>query len=557
MTTTAKAPARPQSAPRRSPRGTLGTLTGTAALLRFALRRDRVRLGVWVLGLGLLTISTANSLHTLYATAADRASIANSSTSPALLAMTGPRHYLADYTWGSMLSHRMLGLLAVLAGVMSVLIVTRHTRAEEEGGRAELIRSAAVGRHAQLAAALGTAAVANLALALLLALGLPGLGVPGITPSGAALFAAATAGGGLLFAAVAAVTAQVSAHTRTASGLAMAVIGAAYAVRAAGDSAESGLAWASPIGWVQRTYPFAGGRWWPLLPLLALTAAVGAAAFLLSARRDVGAGLRAARPGPAAAGAALGTAPGLALGLALRLHRGLIGGFAAALLLLGTMYGSVLGQADSMLKDVGRIREALTRVGGHSLTDAYAAYTLLVVAVVGAVYAVLAAQRPRAEETAGRADPVLATGVSRAGWLGGHLVAALLGSTAVLLAAGAGFGLAGALSTGDAGRFPALVGAALAFAPAQWVTVGVAAVVYGWLPRAMPLAWIVPAYALVVGYLGPLLKLPSALNRLSPFGQVPRLPAAAMDWTPLAVLTLVAAALLALGLAGFGRRDID
>ncbi|WP_031076732.1 ABC transporter permease [Streptomyces sp. NRRL WC-3742] len=548
MTTTAKAPARPQAAP-RSPGG---TLTGTATLLRFALRRDRVRLGVWVLGLGLLTISTANSLHTLYATAADRASIANSSAGPALLAMTGPRHYLADYTWGSMLSHRMLGLLAVLAGVMSVLIVTRHTRAEEESGRAELVRSAAVGRHAQLAAALATAAVANLALALLLALGLPGLGVPGITGSGAALFAAASAGGGLLFAAVAAVAVQVSAHTRTASGLAMAVIGAAYAVRAAGDSAESGLAWASPIGWVQRTYPFAGGRWWPLLPLLALTAAVGAAAFLLSARRDVGAGLRAARPGPATAGAALGTS----LGLALRLHRGLIGGFATALLFLGAMYGSVLGQADSMLKDVGRIREALTRVGGHSLTDAYAAYTLLVVAVVGAVYAVLAAQRPRAEEEAGRADPVLATGVSRTGWLGGHLVAALLGSTAVLLAAGVGFGLAGALSTGDAGRFPALVGAALAFAPAQWVTVGVAAVVYGWLPRAMPLAWIVPAYALLVGYLGPLLKLPSALERLSPFGQVPRLPAAAMDWTPLAVLTLVAAALLALGLAGFGRRDV-
>ncbi|MFJ9696043.1 ABC transporter permease [Kitasatospora sp. NPDC101183] len=550
MTTTAKAPARPR-ADRRSPGGA-STLTGTAALLRFALRRDRVRLAVWVLGLGLLTVSTANSVHTLYASAADRASIASSSASPALLAMTGPRHYLADYTWGSMLSHRLLGMLAVLAGVMSVLIVTRHTRAEEESGRAELVRSSAVGRHAQLAAALATAAAANLALGLFLAVGLPGLGVPGITASGAALYGAATAGAGLLFAAAAGVTAQVSPHARTASGLAMAAIGAAYAVRAAGDSAESGLAWASPIGWVQRTYPFAGDRWWPLLPLLALTAAVGAAAFLLSSRRDVGAGLRAARPGPPVAAPALGTP----LGLALRLHRGLIGGFSAALLLLGAMYGSVLGQADSMLKGVDQIREALTRVGGRSLTDAYAAYTLLVVAVVGAVYAVLATQRPRAEETAGRADPVLATGVSRAGWLGGHLAAALLGSTAVLLAAGVGFGLAGALSTGDAGQFPRLVGAALAFAPAQWVTVGVAAVVYGWLPRAMPLAWIVPGYALVVGYLGPLLKLPSGLDRVSPFGQVPRLPAAAMDWTPLAVLTLVAAALLALGLAGFRRRDV-
>ena len=130
------------------------TLTGAAVLVRFALRRDRARLTAWVLGLALVTLATANSVRTVYPTAADRASIAHGSDNPALLAMTGPAHYLADYSWGAMLGHRLLGLLVVMAGLMSVLTVTRHTRAEEEGGRAELVRSAAVGRHAQLAAAL-------------------------------------------------------------------------------------------------------------------------------------------------------------------------------------------------------------------------------------------------------------------------------------------------------------------------------------------------------------------------------------------------------------------
>ncbi|MGW3040312.1 ABC transporter permease [Kitasatospora sp. NPDC001159] len=550
MTTTA-APTVHRAQPGRAAERT--TLAGAAALLRFALRRDRVRLPAWVLGLGLLTIASANSVHTVYPTAADRASIAHGSDNPALLAMTGPAHYLTDYTWGAMLGHRMLGLLAVLAGLMSALTVTRHTRAEEESDRAELVRSAAVGRHAQLAAALATAAVADLALGLLLTAGLPGLGIPGLTSGGALLYGVATAVGGLLFAAVAAVTVQVTAHTRTASGLALSVLGAAYALRAAGDAAENGLSWASPIGWLQRSYPFVDDRWWPLLPALVLTAAISAAGFLLSTRRDHGAGLRVTRPGPATGSPLLGTP----LGLALRLHRGLIGGFAVALLLLGAMYGSLLGDADSMLKDVDRIREALARLGGHALADSFAALTMLVVAVVGGIYAVLATLRPRAEESAGRAVPVLATGVSRSGWLGGHLAAALLGSTAVMLAAGVGFGLSGALSTGDAGVFLRLTGAALAFAPALWVTVGFAAAVYGWLPRAMPLAWVVPAYAFVIGYLGPLLKLPSGLDWLSPFGQVPRLPAAGMDWTPLAVLTLVAAALIALALAGFRRRDVE
>ncbi|MFJ4184678.1 ABC transporter permease [Kitasatospora sp. NPDC089509] len=550
MTTTTASTARP-AAPGRT--GGRAALAGTAALLRFALRRDRVRLAVWVYGLALLTLATANSVHTVYPTAADRASIARGSGSPAVLAMTGPAHYLADYTWGAMLGHRLLGLLVVLAGLMSVLTVTRHTRAEEESGRAELVRSAAVGRHAQLAAALGAAAVADLALGLLLTIGLPALRIPGLGAGGALLYGAATAVGGLLFGAVAAVTVQITAHTRTASGLAGAVLGAAYALRATGDAAGSGLSWVSPIGWLQRSYPFVDDRWWPLLPTLALAAGTATAGFALSTRRDFGAGLRAARPGPATGGPALGSP----LGLALRLHRGLLGGFAVALLLLGAMYGSLLGDADSMLKDVDQIKEALARLGGHTLADSFAALTMLVVAVVGGVYAVLATLRPQAEESAGRAAPVLATGVSRSGWLGGHLAAALLGSTAVMLAAGVGFGLAGALSTGDAGVFLRLTGAALAFAPALWVTVGFAAAVYGWLPRALPLAWLVPAYAFVLGYLGPLLKLPSGLDRLSPFGQVPRLPAAPMDWTPLAVLTLVAAALIALALAGFRRRDVD
>ncbi len=104
---------------------------------------------------------------------------------------------------------------------------------------------------------------------------------------------------------------------------------------------------------------------------------------------------------------------------------------------------------------------------------------------------------------------------------------------------------------------PRLVGAALAYAPALWVTVGVAAVLFGWFPRASAAAWIVPVYAFVVGYLGQILQFPGWMNNLSPFGHVPRLPAADLDWTPLLVLTLVAAGLVWLGLAGLRRRDLE
>ncbi|MFD0316374.1 ABC transporter permease [Streptomyces flavalbus] len=529
-------------------------LAGTGTLIRFALRRDRVRLPVWILALFLGTAMTAQNFKTLYPDAEDRANIADSMGSPAGLALSGPRHYLDDYTFGSMLGHQMIGFTAVLVGLMSVLVITRHTRAEEETNRAELLRSTVVGRHAHLAAALSVAVLANLALALLFALALPGLGIDGVDAAGSLLFGADHAAVGIVFAAVATVTVQFTAHTRGASGMAMAVIGVAYVLRAAGDSgSSSALSWLSPIGWAQRTYPYVDDNWAPLLLCVALAVGCAATGFVLSTRRDVGAGLRPEKLGSPVASDALATP----LGFALRLHRGMLVGFGVGLFLMGAMYGSILGDAEDMLKDVDQIQDALDRIGGATIAESFASMVMVVITVVAAVYVVMAALRPRSEETAGRAEPLLATGLSRTHWVGAHLAVAMGGGTLVLLLAGLGFGISGAASLGDAGMLWELVGAAVAYAPALWVTVGVAVVLFGWFPGASSVAWVVPVYAFVVGYLGQILQFPDWMNNLSPFGHVPQLPAEEMSWTPMLSLTLVAAGLVWLGLAGFRRRDLE
>ncbi|MGW7518763.1 ABC transporter permease [Streptomyces sp. NPDC054796] len=528
-------------------------LAGTGTLLRFGLRRDRVRTPVWILALFLGTLTSTSKFEQLYSGGADRATVARTMDSPAGLAMTGPRHYLDDYNFGSMLGHQMMGFTGVLVGLMSVLIVVRHTRAEEETGRAELVRSGVVGRHASLTSALALAVLANLGLALLLGVGLPGLGMDGVTTGGSLLYGAAHAAIGIFFAAVACVTAQITGHTRGASGMAMAVIGAAYVLRAAGDVGTDALSWLSPIGWAQRTYPYVDNSWWPLLLALGAAAVVTATAYVLSTRRDVGAGLRAQKQGASAASAAL-VRP---LGFALRLQRGTMAGFGAALLVLGAMYGSILGDVEDMLKDVDAMDKALAQAGGASFTDSFASIVMIVNAILAAVYVVMATLRPRAEESAGRAEPLLATGLSRTRWAGSHLVIAVVGGTAALLLAGLGFGLAGAASTGDGALVAKLAGAALAYAPALWVTAGLATLLFGWLPRATAAVWLVPVYAFVVGYLGQILQFPAWMNNLSPFGHIPQLPAHDLEWTPLLILTAVAAALFALGLAGFRRRDLE
>ncbi|WP_407560130.1 ABC transporter permease [Streptomyces sp. 184] len=541
--------------PDASPRAQEGanTLAGAGTLFRFALRRDRVRLPVWVLALFLGTFTSPGSFDSSYPTAKDRADVAETMNSPAGLAMTGPERYLDDYNVGSIMGHQLLGFFAVLVGIMSVLIVSRHTRTEEETNRAELVRSGVVGRHAYLASALAVAVVANVVLGLLIAGGLASAGIDGMDGKGSLLYGLAHTAIGIFFAAVAAITVQITPYARGASGLAMAVIGAAYALRAVGDVGNDWVSWLSPIGWIQRTYVFVDDRWWPLLLVLAAAVVSAAAGFVLSTRRDVGAGLKAARVGSPVGSESL-TTP---LGFALRLHRGLLVGFGAGALLLGVMYGSVLGDAEEMIEGIDELEEQLAEIGGANVAESFASVVMIVLAVVCSIYVVMAALRPRAEESAGRAEPLLATALSRDRWVLSHAAIGAAGGTVLLLLAGIGFGVSGAASTGDGGLFLKLVGASLAYAPSLWVTIGLAVALFGWAPRAVAVAWVVPVYGFVVGYLGEILKFPDALNDLSPFGHVPQLPAKDMSWTPLLALTAIAVGLVWLGLVGFRRRDLE
>ncbi|MEV4622465.1 phosphotransferase [Asanoa sp. NPDC049573] len=116
----------------------------------------------------------------------------------------------------------------------NMFLVGRHTRADEESGRAELVRSARVGRGATLAAALGLALLANLAVALLLIAVTAGTGLPA---AGSILFGVSVDTVGLTFAALTAVAAQVFENVRAAYGAVGLTIGAAFVLRAAGDAA--------------------------------------------------------------------------------------------------------------------------------------------------------------------------------------------------------------------------------------------------------------------------------------------------------------------------------
>lgn len=528
-----------------------GALAGTGVLLSAALRADRRRLVTWVAALGGLTVYAAVALPTVYPTAADRQARAAVIDTPAGTLLSGPGYGTADYSLGAMIANELALSVMVAAAVMSVLLVVRHTRAEEDDGRAELLLAGAVGRRAPLTTALLLTALADAAVAVVVTAGLVGAGL-------AAVDAAVLAGGialtTLVFGAVAAVTVQLASQSRAATGAALAVLGAAVLVRGVGDVLEPGgsaLSWLSPIAWAQQTRAFVDLRPEPLLLSVALTAALVAVAHRLAARRDLGAGLVAPRRGPASASPLLSGPSGLLT----RLQRGSVTGWAVGLLLLGATFGSLTDAVVDMLAGNPRLSAAFSTTGA-GLADSFTAATATYLGLCAAGFAVASVLRLRAEETSGRTELLLAGAVDRRRLLGSGLAVTAAAAALLLLAAGLGGGLAAAAVTGDPGVVGTEVGAALVQVPAVLVVAGVAAVLVAVAPRLSGLAWLLVCWALLAGMFGPLLRLPDWALRLSPFGWVPAVPAEDLAVPPLAGLVLLTAALAAVALAGFRRRDV-
>jgi len=526
----------------------MSALAGTAELVRLNLRRDRIVIAVCVVAFVAIALLTTSSIDNLYPTRADRVALgATIVDNPAISAVRGNPRELD--TLGGLVTFQIGVLFSVFVALISLLLVVRHTRGDEEAGRAELVLSAATGRYAPTTAALLVVAGADLLIAAGVTLGLVAYGLPVAGSLGLGVWFGAV---GLIFAAVAAVSAQLSPNARTASGIALAVLGASYGLRAGGDAGADALSWLSPIGWAQQTRPFADERWWPLLPLLTVTIALVALVYRLLARRDHGAGLLPERPGPPTAAPALGRP----LGLALRLQRGTLIAWSVGLGLLGVVYGAVADGVEDLVEDNDQLREIFARVGGVELVDSFYASSLLILALIGTGFTIQSTLRARGEESAGRAAVVLATATSRASFGGSHLAVALAGSALLLAAGGVGEGIGVLLGTGNPGELPRLVAASLAHLPAMWVLGGIAALVFGFAPRAVMLVWGAFALCFFLAMFGELLDVPGWLIDISPFSHIPDVPATSLTLPSLIVLTLIAAALIAAGLAAFRHRDL-
>lgn len=516
-------------------------MTGVLALTRLALRRSRLLLSVWVLALTAVCYASAAATATLYPSAAERVAAAHTiNVSPALVALYGP--ILDPHSLGELAMTKMTVTYAVFVMALAVVLVRRHLRAEEESGRAELLGGTAVGRDSLLAAAVLTGVIASALCGVLAAAADVAGGLPA---AGSLWFGASWLGIGLVGTGLAAVACQASASARTCGALAAGGVGVLFLARALGDTGPRWLSWLSPLGWSTRLQAWTDPRWLLLIADVVVAAGLVMLATLLRARRDLGSGLVAARPGPATAPPRLRDA----LALTLRVQATGLAVWSVAVATGGLLMAAVVPSVGSML-DSGVAREAVERLGGVGrLQDSLVAALVSVLAVVVTAYAVGVAGHAGAEERDGRTEQVLASATSRDTAYAAVVAVALGGATLLLAVLGLAFGI-------GLGDLASSLRAVAAQAPAVWLVSSLALLCLALSGRRAGVGWAVLGFVVLDGQLAALLHLPGWAAGLSPYSHVPMVPAEAWSWPPELVLTALTVAVLATARWRYGRRDI-
>lgn len=530
-----------------------GVFVNTGTISRFILRRDRLAMIIWLLAISSVTWMTAIAFKGLYHSEQERQAIAETMRNPAMSAMTGRGYGLDDYTIGAMMAHQMLLFTALAVAIMSILLVNRHTRSEEEEGRYELLRALPTGRLSSISATLLLNGCLNILIALVTGFGLYFMQIESIDFAGSMLYGAVLGATGIFFGSVTAVFAQLSESSRGTIGYSFTLLGISYLIRAVGDSGNETISWFSPLGWVLGAQVYVNNYWWPIALTLAIGLIIATLALYLNAIRDVGAGFIPTKAGRSEASRFLSSP----IGLAFRLQRTALYSWTVGMFVLGLSYGSVMGDLESFFADNEVLAEVLQPVEGFTLIEQFIPMLMSVIAMLSTIPVLMVLLKVRGEEKKGRLDHLLSNAVSRNRIVGGYIILAIVTSVVMLFMGVAGLWIAASAVVDDNFGFAMLVKAAFVYLPAIGVMIGIGVFLIGYFPKWTNLVWYYLIYSFFIVYMEGLLQFQDWFGKLSPFGHIPSVPVEEISVVTLSIVIMVGIVLGVMGMKQFRSRDIQ
>ncbi|MCF7924293.1 MAG: ABC-2 transporter permease [Candidatus Izimaplasma sp.] len=527
--------------------------SNTKKLTIFFLKRDRIKIPIWILSITALTLIVAGALPNLFSDLEDLQAIAIMMENPAMVSMFGPAYGVENYDYGAVMANMMIIMTAVIVGVMAIMIVASHTRGDEEEGRLEMIRSLPVGRAATLAATFISMFITFLALALINGFGLYILNIESMDFNGSMLYGFGIGMIGFMFSAITAVFAQLTQNHRGTLGYSFAILGIGYVVRGIGDISFEPLAWITPLKWMSYTQVYVNDIWWPILLIILVSILLYGLAFYLSSIRDLDAGFIQAKAGKDKASKYFKSP----LALAIKISKTMIIGWLIALFILGASYGSIFGDVEYFLETNDMYQQLLPNISGVSLTEQFLSVIIIVCSIAATIPGLLAIIKLNSEEKKKRMEVIISTPTSRHMIIIQYLVFAMILTLISLLITGFGLWVAIYSVMDNPIALGVVIKGIIIYLPASFIMIGLSAILIGYLPKFTSITWYYLVIAFFFVYLGSLLQLPEWMINISIFAHIPQVPIETINYLILFVMLAISIIMMGIGIYGYKRRDFQ
>ncbi|MGM0436363.1 MAG: ABC transporter permease [Bacillota bacterium] len=526
---------------------------GTFKLLKLILRRERIKLTAWTVGIIGLTLAVAFAYPELFPSTEQQAVMAQLMENPAMVAMFGKPFGIDTPSPASLFAIEMNVFMLATMGIMSILMMTRYTRGDEEDGTLELIKSFPVGRIANIVAATLYVILANLLIGSLLGFGLGLFAHSSFTWAGSFVFGFSLAFSGIVFAGFAALFAQLTENTRTALTFSFSTLGFFYILRAFGDVSAPWLSFFSPLGLLHKTETFVNNYLWPLFLSLLIALLLFAFAYHLNNRRDVGSGLFKAKEGEREASSFLKSP----LGLSLRLLRTSIITWIIVIFILGISYGSIFGDLTAFFDSNEQLQDLIPSTLGGSLEEQFLSTVMSVMVVAATLGALMVMVRLSGEEKKERTLQLYANTLSRARLFLTYVFLGFIASLVFMVFGVLGMYVASASVMNEPFSFYTVFISGFAFYPAIFAFLGIGALIMGLSPTKTWIVWLYLTFAFILLYFGNMLDFKEWMLNMSPYEYMPRMPIEDAKPFTSALIVLLGIIVGFVGFSVYQKRDLQ
>jgi ABC-2 type transport system permease protein len=520
-------------------------------LYRHHLRLLRNGAIAWIVALTGISVGVVATFEDRYTTPEELALFADMEGIPAFEAMLGRLVGLTTVE-GATLSR--WGMFSVMAAVWGMLAGARLLRRAEERGHLEKLRAGVVSPRGLTLSAIAALLTTHLVFAVALGAAHAAAGMDTATS-----WALGCAMGLLtaIFALAGALASQLVPSYRRAVGIVGAVLGLLLGLRvlAAASASPEWLWWTTPFGWVTYLHPL-DEAWATVFTALGVLLVVLFVAVVWFSQRDLHAGLLGgATDEPVRTPRPIGGH----VSLAVRLTRAGARTWGAIVGIVALAFGLLARDFAEAVADLPTMIEMGNQLGWVALDtpEGIVAFIFGIVVLLLALFAAGQAAAIREEEASWRIEHLLVRPLGRTRWLLTRVATAaaavVLLAVVASLAAWAGTAIVGTpIDAGDA------LLAVVNVVPLAWLVLGLGVALLGLVPRlTAPLAYGLVLAAYLLDFVGGVLELPESVLDASPFRQLAAVPAEPLAAGPLVAMLAIGAALAAVGVVAFRRRDLQ